>query len=335
MGPNGSGKSNLIESLLFVFGKKASWMRLNKLYELIHNSSHHQSIKKASVEVRFCEINDEVLNKKYWYFYKQTEHFFKKSFFFPQDEEGYEIIPNSEFTVRRVVHHTSVSEYEINDDKASQKEVVDLLKSKGIDLTNHRFLILQGEVEQISLMKPKSGKQEDPGLLEYLEEIIGSCVYKEKIESMDEEYTKLYESKREKNELVSISKMELLKLESSKNLAIEYVKKEKQIYQLINIAHQIARHKANKEIMKFEGLLEETQKKKKEEEKIMKEKIKSQETLLQNYKKKKHEIDDVKDKIKALEIKITELEQKDVKLNEDMKHLLETEVKFQVNFFFF
>lgn len=237
--------------------------------------------------------------------------------------------------MRRVVHHTSVSEYEINDDKASQKEVVDLLKSKGIDLTNHRFLILQGEVEQISLMKPKSGKQEDPGLLEYLEEIIGSCVYKEKIESMDEEYTKLYESKREKNELVSISRMELLKLESSKNLAIEYVKKEKQIYQLINIAHQIARHKANKEIMKFEGLLEETQKKKKEEEKIMKEKIKSQETLLQNYKKKKHEIDDVKDKIKALEIKITELEQKDVKLNEDMKHLLETEVKFQVNFIFF
>jgi structural maintenance of chromosome 4 len=31
VGPNGSGKSNLIESLLFVFGKKASWMRLKNL----------------------------------------------------------------------------------------------------------------------------------------------------------------------------------------------------------------------------------------------------------------------------------------------------------------
>lgn len=60
VGPNGSGKSNLIESLLFVFGKKASWMRLNKLYELIHNSSYHQNIRKACVEVHFCEIIDQV-----------------------------------------------------------------------------------------------------------------------------------------------------------------------------------------------------------------------------------------------------------------------------------
>jgi structural maintenance of chromosome 4 len=28
----GSGKSNLIESLLFVFGKKANWMRLGSLH---------------------------------------------------------------------------------------------------------------------------------------------------------------------------------------------------------------------------------------------------------------------------------------------------------------
>jgi len=34
VGPNGSGKSNLIESLLFVFGKKASKMRLKK-YKMI------------------------------------------------------------------------------------------------------------------------------------------------------------------------------------------------------------------------------------------------------------------------------------------------------------
>lgn len=32
-----------------------------------------------------------------------------------------------------------------------------------------RFLILQGEVESISQMVPKSGSEENPGLLEYLE----------------------------------------------------------------------------------------------------------------------------------------------------------------------
>lgn len=123
MGPNGSGKSNLIESLLFVFGKKASWMRLNKLHELIHNSAKHENIKKASVEVSFMDIIDN-----------------------ESEEEGYQIVPGSEFTVRRSVYSNSNSKYEINDEDKTQKEVVDLLKSKGIDLTNHRFLILQGIV---------------------------------------------------------------------------------------------------------------------------------------------------------------------------------------------
>jgi len=49
-----------------------------------------------------------------------------------------------------------------------------VLKAKGIDINNNRFLILQGEVEQISLMKPKTGDENRPGLLEYLEDIIGS-----------------------------------------------------------------------------------------------------------------------------------------------------------------
>ena len=54
VGPNGSGKSNLIESLLFVFGKRGKRMRLNKLSELIHSSSEHKSdVKYANVEVHF------------------------------------------------------------------------------------------------------------------------------------------------------------------------------------------------------------------------------------------------------------------------------------------
>mmetsp|Transcript_39195 Transcript_39195/g.34884 ORF Transcript_39195/g.34884 Transcript_39195/m.34884 type:complete len:91 (+) Transcript_39195:424-696(+) len=41
VGPNGSGKSNLLESLLFVFGKRARWMRSNNLTDLIHKSRLH------------------------------------------------------------------------------------------------------------------------------------------------------------------------------------------------------------------------------------------------------------------------------------------------------
>jgi structural maintenance of chromosome 4 len=54
VGPNGSGKSNLIESLLFVFGKRAKRMRLNKLSELIHSSAQYKhSVHHAMVEVYF------------------------------------------------------------------------------------------------------------------------------------------------------------------------------------------------------------------------------------------------------------------------------------------
>ena len=40
----------------------------------------------------------------------------------------------------------------------------------------------QGEVEQISMMKPKSQTPHDTGLLEYLEDIIGTDKYVEQIE---------------------------------------------------------------------------------------------------------------------------------------------------------
>ena len=53
IGPNGSGKSNLIDSLIFVFGKKASWMRLKKLKELIHCSAQAGQREEAYVEVEF------------------------------------------------------------------------------------------------------------------------------------------------------------------------------------------------------------------------------------------------------------------------------------------
>ena len=49
---------------------------------------------------------------------------------------------------------------------------------KGIDLDHIRFLILQGEVEQMALMKPKGLTENDGGMLELLEDIIGTSRFK-------------------------------------------------------------------------------------------------------------------------------------------------------------
>ena len=53
VGPINSGKRNLIDDMLFVFGKCAKQMRLNKIVELIHNSSIHQNLNKAQVLIHF------------------------------------------------------------------------------------------------------------------------------------------------------------------------------------------------------------------------------------------------------------------------------------------
>lgn len=46
----------------------------------------------------------------------------------------------------------------------------------------YEIVFAQGEVEQISLMKPKAQGPHDEGFLEYLEDIIGTNKYVEKID---------------------------------------------------------------------------------------------------------------------------------------------------------
>ena len=52
-------------------------------------------------------------------------------------------MPSSEFTVARTAHRNNSSNYYIGNRKSNFGEVTELLKSKGIDLDNNRFLILQ------------------------------------------------------------------------------------------------------------------------------------------------------------------------------------------------
>ena len=99
VGPNGSGKSNLIESLLFVFGKRAKKMRLNKISELIHNSKEHPNLREASVTVHFYEIRETPAG--------------------PGQQPHCELIPGSEFSVRRVVTRQNQSRYLINREESS------------------------------------------------------------------------------------------------------------------------------------------------------------------------------------------------------------------------
>jgi len=202
VGPNGSGKSNVIDALLFVFGFRATKMRQSKIKELIHNSEEFPNLDSCSVDVLFHNVNDE-------------------------SDGSCSSLKNSELTVSRQAFRNNSSKYFINGKESSYSSVTELLKSKDIDLTHKRFLILQGEVESIAQMKPKAEKENDDGLLEYLEDIIGTTNYKleiEKLMKLIEDLNEICIQKEERFELVERDKKAL---ESKKEACFEFLRKEK------------------------------------------------------------------------------------------------------------
>lgn len=166
VGPNGSGKSNVIDALLFVFGFKAKKIRSPKLTALINDKG---DCDEARVEVHFLEIMD-------------------------LGEEKYKISSRPPLVIARTINKKDQSFYYINDMLSSASLVITQLQTLGIDLSHNRFLILQGEVESIAQMPPTSKDPNVDGMLEYIEDIVGTYRFKEPIEKLKHRL-KLYEVK--------------------------------------------------------------------------------------------------------------------------------------------
>ncbi|KAF8129892.1 RecF/RecN/SMC [Boletus edulis] len=200
VGPNGSGKSNTIDALLFVFGYRAAKMRQGKLSELIHNSARYPDLGDCSVEVHFREIID-----------------------LPAPD-AYKVVPNSQLVVARTAYKNNSSKYTIDGRASNFTEVQILLKGRGIDLDHKRFLILQGEVESIAQMKPKAQNEHEDGLLEYLEDIIGTSSYKTPIEEALAQVEALTDQRSEKLNRLRIVEREKNALEAQRKEALDYLR---------------------------------------------------------------------------------------------------------------
>ncbi|KAK3628795.1 Structural maintenance of chromosomes protein 4 [Elasticomyces elasticus] len=214
VGPNGSGKSNVIDSLLFVFGFRASKMRQGKISALIHNSAEYPDLDHCEVEVHFQEVMD-------------------------QASGGCTVVPDSQLVVSRRAFKNNSSKYYINGRTSDFTSVTTLLKDRGIDLDHKRFLILQGEVESIAQMKPKAAGEHDDGLLEYLEDIIGTSKYKQPIDEAATETEGLNETCAEKSTRVQHVEKEKNGLEDKKNKAVAYIHDENELASKQSALYQI------------------------------------------------------------------------------------------------
>ncbi|OJJ48685.1 hypothetical protein ASPZODRAFT_130794 [Penicilliopsis zonata CBS 506.65] len=214
VGPNGSGKSNVIDSLLFVFGFRASKMRQGKISALIHNSANHPDLPFCEVEVHFQEVLD-------------------------LPGGGHEVVKDSQLIVSRRAFKNNSSKYYMNKKETNFTAVTTFLRERGIDLDHKRFLILQGEVESIAQMKPKAGNEHEDGLLEYLEDIIGTSKYKTPIDEAAAEVDTLNDVCVEKNNRVQHVEKEKNALEDKKDKAISYIRDENELVRKQSTLYQI------------------------------------------------------------------------------------------------
>ncbi|CAL9738321.1 structural maintenance of chromosomes protein 4 [Monosporozyma servazzii] len=274
VGPNGSGKSNVIDSMLFVFGFRANKMRQDRLSDLIHKSEEFPNLSSCSVEVHFRYATDKEG--------KETE-----------------IIPDKELIVERRAFKNNSSKYYINGKESNYTEVTQMLRQEGIDLDHKRFLILQGEVENIAQMKSKAEKGSDDGLLEYLEDIIGTAKYKPLIETNLVKADELNDICIEKKNRYDFVTKEKTSLEADKDKALEFIKKEKQFTIEKATLTQYELYQNNKKIQstltKLSDLNEDLDKKKDDNNRLLESK-KTTETEINTLKKKLSDLDkEIKD----------------------------------------
>uniref|UniRef100_A0A0K0FU71 Structural maintenance of chromosomes protein n=1 Tax=Strongyloides venezuelensis TaxID=75913 RepID=A0A0K0FU71_STRVS len=158
VGPNGSGKSNIFDCMLFVFDYNVKKCRTKKLSELIHRSAD-----------RVCD-------------FARVSIYFKRVG--KKDGKDFEI-DGSSFCVTRRIRSDNKSSFFINDKKVSREELKETLKCHGLGLDHDRFLILQGEVESISLLKPKAEDENEDSMLTLVDDIIGTSRYKIPLEEIN------------------------------------------------------------------------------------------------------------------------------------------------------
>jgi structural maintenance of chromosome 4 len=291
--------------MLFVFGKRAKQLRLKKVGELIHKSSsgdsngnNLRSFEYARVDVFFRQIVDTG----------------------PGDED-YFVVPYSDTVVSRIAHRDNSSKYQINNKTVQFKDVATYLESHGIDLDNNRFLILQGEVEMISMMPPIGRNGNDDGLLEYLEDIIGSQKFVAATTTAAEQVERLSEMRLEKLHRVQNVEREKESLVSAKIEAESLLSKDRMIRHQQNILYQMYQMEATTEVQTLRDQQIVTANQLQTERTKYATETARIDLLEQSYEMEKKQYDVIHQELVQTKEEFNAYERRDIKLREQVKHM--------------
>jgi structural maintenance of chromosome 4 len=264
--------------------------------ELIHKSDSFPDLQFCRVSVHFCDIVDH------------KDH-----------EDDYSVMPDTGLVVTRVAYKNNSSKYLVDGKTSTFTEVGALLRTRGIDLDNNRFLILQGEVEQIAMMPAKAKTEHDEGLLEFLEDIIGSNRHLEAINKAEKELEALNEARGEKLARLKVTESERDNLEGAKKEAEELVRKGREVRAKQNILYQ--KHMADAAVHAEEAATKhsEIEEKRKHEAAKLAEKHAVIAEKEAKGKKITADHDAIRKELDKTKKEFTAFERKDIKMREDIK----------------
>lgn len=149
LGSNGSGKSNIIDSVLFTFGRKANTLRSMKLVNLIHSfDEEHRLFASSSIFLKF----EKTSKKK---FLKKTK----------------------EICISRKIFQNKKSIYYLNGKESKFLFLKRFFLFWKTPIERGIFSIKQGEIEQYSKMESSGKFKKKKGLIEFIEYISDSSCY--------------------------------------------------------------------------------------------------------------------------------------------------------------
>nr|XP_020471286.1 structural maintenance of chromosomes protein 4 isoform X2 [Monopterus albus] len=179
------------------------------------------------------------------------------------------------------------------------------------------------------MMKPKGQTEHDEGMLEYLEDIIGSCRLKEPIQTLARRIELLNEQRGEKLNRVKLVEKEKNALEGEKNKAVEFLTLENDIFKHRNQLFQYYIHDMQKHVVEKEQekqkILEDTKELTEKNAKISEEMGKMNQEL-KNVEKKQTNLNKY---IETQKEKFTQLDLQDVEVREKIKHAKSKNKKLQ------
>lgn len=191
VGENGSGKSNVLDAMSFVFGRRSSKLRAEKMQQLIFNGG--ESRKEAD-------------------YAKVTVHLENSSGIFDEFLEDEE--EADEITVGRKITQAGSSMYKFMGSNCKASKIDDIARKANIDPGGYHF-VRQGKVTEIV-------EQSDVERRKVVDELSGVAEFDEKKEEAEEELEEV-ESKLQEQEIILNEKKEQVdKLKEEKELALKY-----------------------------------------------------------------------------------------------------------------